>query len=327
MDQKKKYYVLEEDPMFSFRFEKELKNSFKNMTMELVSTQAELIHSIQKESPAFVVINTSHLDMDPLIFISSIRKLHQVLILYSNNPSSRFVVEALRLGVSDVIDSSKNDHFQQVKDIIVRAYLDGPGLARINKEGSDTFYTELNNRIVNSVFQDGDEKLSNQPGRLNIGEAYQTVFVGVMVKHDSLIGDADLSSQYNFISRKLAQRGGIIWPDRYQTVLCAFIDQDPRLVVEWLLYLYADFTTHLMLQFPAAKPFVSIGMSNMIYKESLNSVYSTAINQVSHMLKDDSMKPGLAIFNRIFRSLTPFQQSLFGNQLSFEGSFFHRIDF
>lgn len=310
-----KYFIIEESPRFLKKYGVFLEQTFNNMKPVQYTEIDKSLEAIQTQQPVFSVVDPFFHDVDPFLYLDRLSKCNIPFVLILDKPSNRFVVEAMKMGAADIIDITESDE-NLVRDILIRTYLDVERWTRMHRIRLDLVppgYVNLENNIQNRIFQKREDDVKNYKitGSFTIGQPYKTVFAGITVRSDQNLDISIINNQYSIVRKIQESRGGLIWPDRVQTVFSAFVDQDPRIVVEWMLEIYSDFSDQLLSALPGVEPLVVIGSSVMIYKEDLSTVYSPAINRISHVLKNPDVGPGFLITGNIYRSLSPFQQSLF----------------
>lgn len=317
---------MEQESHFLERHGKRLEKAFSAMKPEWINNPETAFKRFSSPDVAITILDPFFKEVDPLIYLNRIRKLRKPFIVYTRNPGDRFIVEAMRLGACDVLNSEEVDT-ELVRDVMVRSYMESERWSRlieIRNQSLPSPYPELDFMIQNRVFEEsGSNGENGQMGttlsRYTDGKLYQAVFAGISLKQWNMAEPHLL----NEAAKKLEHSGALIWSVRSEDLLCGFIEHDPRMIVDKLLEVEVDLADSLLCTSPRTRITTSIKGSEMVYREDLSTVYATGLNVVSHTLKAQNLSSGFYIGQDVHSTLSPFQRGLFNHLIEMDGQSMH----
>lgn len=321
------YFIIEEEPVFLKRYGEFLKNTLSRLNPIQFTSAEKGLEAAISSNPAFIVFNPDFEDLDPLLYLERLRKANHPFILLSHEPSHRLVVEVMRLGATDIIDPIVSDE-GLVRDILIRTYLEKDRWVRMHTircEHLPNPFPGMDYTIQNRVFHpELNTDLDKSPvARLKEGQTYLTVFAGIGVRPDTIQDPGLLKGYFDRLEKQQHDQGGLVWPDHFSSFLTGFVEKDPREVVDLSLEVFADFRDHLVAGAPGHEPILVVDSGEMVFQQDLSTIYSAAINYISHVIKDSSVAPGFYIGDSVFQTLSPFQKTLFPGNHHLSGEEIH----
>ena len=315
-----KILILENDRVFLDRHSGYLEKVFAALQAEGCQDPERGLQLLQRPEYVMAVVDPFFPEIDPLLFLGRLVKLRKPFLVYTKKPESRFIVEAMRLGACDVIDSETVDS-SLLRDVMVRAYLEGERWAHmveIRNRSLPTPFPQIDFNIQNRVFQNHNgERHANREGKPGFqeGDLVQTVFTGISIRGRGL--DPGFVSHFTEILQKA---GALVWPSRSEEILCGFVEEDPRIVVDRMLGLEIEMADTLLESSPASRITTCLSSSEMVYREDRSTIYAPALNLISHAIREEKIPGGLFIDREALATLSPFQRGLFRYEYPVDGT-------